>query len=145
VNLRRLLSYQDRCLLYHHNDLLRFRLHRSPSWATSLNVNSSCIAYRRHYSTRIPIISRHCHHPSQAKLRPLFSIPGVVAVVVHQYKSMTYPHAQSCNVCFNSRSYCCFLYTGFFPLLFPQSINFRNIAHFLANKSRVRYWSAYLI
>jgi hypothetical protein len=47
---------------------------------------------------------------------------AVVVVVVQQYKSMTFPHAQSCNVCFNPRSYCSFLYTGspFFPLLFSN-------------------------
>lgn len=32
---------------------------------------------------------------------------------------MTIPHAQSCNVCFNSRSYCSFLCT-FLYLLFPK-------------------------
>jgi len=52
-------------------------------------------------------------------------------------------HAQSCNVCFNFRSYCSFLCT-FLYLMFPElaiNINFRNIARiFWGNKEQVRYF-----
>ena len=56
MNLRRLITYQDRCLLYHHNDLLRFPYTPHLPWVHVSHVNLSCISYRRHYSTRTPII-----------------------------------------------------------------------------------------